>query len=59
MKPAKVVVDCLGGRLTLEDNQGITIGRLPINRPTKPDIFTLISKDCIDHTNILSHNVID
>jgi len=32
--------------------------RLTIGQKYKTCILTLITKDCIDHTNILSHNVI-
>ena len=38
-------------RLSASNNQ-------PIISNTKNDIFTLISEDCVNHTNIPLHNVI-
>jgi len=41
------------------DYRSLIIGRLSADYRLiqKPDILTLISKDCIGHTNILLHNV--
>jgi len=43
----------------MADYRRLTIGRLSADYRLihKPDILTIITKDCIDHTNILLYNV--